>query len=30
MTKDEPAIICISGFGPTSTTYVDPANTPRP
>jgi quercetin dioxygenase-like cupin family protein len=30
MTKDEPAIVYISGFDPTSTTYVDPANTPRP
>lgn len=30
MTREEPAIVYISGFGPTSTTYVDPANAPRP
>jgi len=30
MTRDEPAVVYISGFGPTSTTYVDPANAPHP
>jgi quercetin dioxygenase-like cupin family protein len=30
MTRDEPAVVYISGFGPTSTTYVDPANAPKP
>ena len=30
MTREEPAIVYISGFGPTSTTYVDPANAPHP
>jgi quercetin dioxygenase-like cupin family protein len=29
MTRDAPAIVYISGFGPTNTTYVDPADTPR-
>ena len=30
MTGDMPAVVYISGIGPTSTTYVDPANAPRP
>ena len=30
MTKDKPAVVYISGYGPTSTTYADPANAPRP
>ncbi|MDB5711731.1 MAG: hypothetical protein JWL96_3801 [Sphingomonas bacterium] len=30
MTGDMPAVVYISGTGPTSTTYVDPANAPRP
>jgi quercetin dioxygenase-like cupin family protein len=29
MTGDEPAVVYISGFGPTSTHYVDPANAPH-
>ena len=30
MTKDQPAVVYIAGFGPTRTTYTDPANAPRP
>ncbi|MGV8989370.1 MAG: cupin domain-containing protein [Cypionkella sp.] len=30
MTLDAPAVVYISGFGPTSTTYVDAANAPLP
>jgi len=30
MTRDEPAVVYISGFGPTSTTYVDPSDAPPP
>jgi quercetin dioxygenase-like cupin family protein len=29
MTKDQPAIVYITGSGPTSTDYTDPANTPH-
>lgn len=30
MTGDDPAVVYISGFGPTSTTYVDAADAPLP
>ena len=29
LTKDEPAVVLIIGFGPTDTVYVEPADDPR-
>jgi quercetin dioxygenase-like cupin family protein len=29
MTGDEPAIVCISGYGPTNTDYVEASDAPR-
>ena len=30
LTKGEPVVVYISGYGPTDTVYVDPAATPKP
>jgi quercetin dioxygenase-like cupin family protein len=30
MTRNQPAVVYITGVGPTSTTYTDPATAPRP
>jgi quercetin dioxygenase-like cupin family protein len=30
LTRDEPAVVYITGFGPTDTIYVEKANDPRP
>ena len=30
MTREQPAVVYISGFGPTSTTYIDPSDAPSP
>jgi quercetin dioxygenase-like cupin family protein len=29
LTKDEPVVVYITGYGPTDTNYVDPGNDPR-
>lgn len=30
LTRDEPAVVQITGWGPTDTVYVDPAKAPKP
>ncbi len=30
LTRDEPVVVYIFGFGPTDTVYVDPADAPKP